>query len=185
MVKNQNTSISQIAPNLKHAIVGLGWNINDTTDAQFDLDASCFLLNDKEKLSKPLDFIFYNNTTSTDGSVVHCGDNRTGEGEGDDEQLTVDLSKLSADVKKIAFVVSIHDAQSRGQNFGMVESAYIRIVDADTGQEILKFNLTENADTYSCMIFGELYRHKTEWKFKAIEKGMTGLDDALRKYAEL
>lgn len=172
--KGGNVSLSKEAPGLKTIRVGLGWDARATDGSGFDLDASVFLLNDGGKVRSDSDFIFYNNKTSADGSVVHQGDNTTGQGEGDDEQVVVSLDKVPADVSKMAFSVTIHDAESRKQNFGMVSNAFIRVVNEDGGAEIARYDLSEDASTETAMIFGELYRNGAEWKFKAIGQGFAG-----------
>lgn len=140
----------------------------------FDLDASAFLLAAGDKVRGDADFIFYNNLRSGDGSVEHTGDNRTGEGDGDDEALKVDLSGVPADVQKIAVAVTIHDGETRRQSFGMVSNAFIRIVNDVTGRELSRYDLAEDASTETAMIFGEIYRHNGEWKFRAVGQGFKG-----------
>jgi len=174
LVKNQNVSLTKVAPSLRHSLVGLGWDVRQSPGAAFDLDTSCFMLNGQGMCGKMQDFIFYNNKQSMDGSVMHKGDNLTGMGEGDDEQMSVDLTRVPMDIQKIVFVVSIYEAEQRGQNFGMVQRAFIRIVDEDTRQEVLRYDLTEEACMASCMIFGELYRYNNEWKFKAVGQSIQG-----------
>ena len=157
------------------ALVGLGWDTNRYSGgAEFDLDASAFLLGANGKVRKDEDFIFYGNLKSADGSVTHTGDNRTGEGEGDDESITVELDKVPADVEKIAVCVTIHDGEAKRQNFGMVASAYVRCVDATTNAEVARYDLSEDASVETAMIFGEIYRHNGEWKFKAVGQGFQG-----------
>jgi tellurium resistance protein TerD len=172
--KGGNVSLSKEAPGLKKIRIGLGWDARATDGAPFDLDASAFLLGANEKVRGDFDFIFYNQLQSKDGAVVHQGDNRTGEGQGDDEQITVDLEKLSPDVQKIAFVVTIHDAEARKQNFGQVKNAYIRVVNESDGKEIARFDLSEDMSTETAVIFGEVYRYNNEWKFKAVGQGFKG-----------
>ena len=172
--KGGNVSLSKEAPGLKAVSVGLGWDARVTDGSAFDLDASAFLLNADGKVRSGSDFIFYNNLKSQDGSVEHLGDNLTGAGEGDDEVVKVDLSRVPADVQKIAFGVTIHEAETRRQNFGMVSNAFIRVVNQDGGQEIARFDLSEDMSTETAMIFGEIYRHGGEWKFKAIGQGYAG-----------
>lgn len=172
--KGGNVNLSKEAPSMARMIVGLGWNARATDGAGFDLDASAFMLRDGDKVGSDAGFIFYNQKASACGSVVHQGDNTTGEGDGDDEVIKVDLSKLPGDIQKIAFAVTIHEADSRRQNFGMVSSAYIRIVDENNGQEIARYDLSEDASVETAMTFGELYRHNGEWKFKAIGQGFNG-----------
>lgn len=166
--------MSKEAPGLNKVKVGLGWDVRVTSGADFDLDASAFLLSESGKVRSSADFIFYNQLKSADGSVVHTGDNRTGEGEGDDEEILVTLSSIATNVQTIVFVVTIHDAEKNGQNFGQVSTAYIRIVDNEKDEEIARFDLSEDASTNTAMIFGELYRHSGEWKFRAVGQGATG-----------
>lgn len=172
--KGGNVSLSKEAPGLKSLIVGLGWDPRATDGKEFDLDGSAFLLNASGKVRSDADFVFYNNLKSADGSIVHSGDNRSGEGEGDDEKVTINLAGVPADVEKLSFCVTIHDGQQRNQNFGMVGKAYIRCVDADTNKEIARYDLSEDGSTETAMIFGEVYRHGSEWKFKAIGQGFAG-----------
>ncbi|WP_072281344.1 TerD family protein [Rappaport israeli] len=172
--KGGNVSLSKEAPSMSKMIIGLGWDVRATDGADFDLDGSAFLLNESGKVRSDADFIFYNQSKSADGSVEHTGDNRTGEGDGDDEQIIIDLGKVPADVQKIAISVTIHDAEARGQNFGMVSSAFIRCINADGNSEIARFDLSEDASVETAMIFGEVYRHNGEWKFKAIGQGFKG-----------
>ncbi|MBL8485319.1 MAG: TerD family protein [Rhodocyclaceae bacterium] len=172
--KGGNVNLSKEAPSMKKMLLGLGWNARATDGTDFDLDASAFLLNATGKVRSDADFIFYNQPKSTEGSVQHSGDNRTGAGEGDDEAITVDLAQVPADVEKISVCVTIHSADERRQNFGMVSSAYIRCVDAVSNTEIAKYDLSEDASVETAMIFGEIYRHGGDWKFKAIGQGFQG-----------
>ncbi len=172
--KGGNISLSKEAPGLTTVRVGLGWDTRVTDGGAFDLDASAFVLNAQGKVRSDADFIFYNNKNGAGGSVVHQGDNTTGEGDGDDEVVMVKLSTLPADVSKVSFGVTIHEADSRRQNFGMVSNAFIRVVNDTGGTEIARFDLSEDASTNTAMIFGELYRHGDEWKFKAIGQGFDG-----------
>lgn len=172
--KGGNVSLSKEAPGLTNILIGLGWDVRSTDGAAFDLDASCFLLNEGGKVRSDGDFIFYNNLKSADGSVEHTGDNLTGEGDGDDEAVKVDLSRVPADVAKIAVAVTIHDADARRQNFGSVSNAFVRIVDSSNGNEITRYDLTEDSSTETAMIFGEVYRHGGEWKFRAVGQGFAG-----------
>ncbi|WP_330177103.1 TerD family protein [Streptomyces sp. NBC_01498] len=169
--KGGNVSLSKEAPGLTAVLVGLGWDARSTTGADFDLDASALLVNGAGKVLSDQHFIFYNNLTSPDGSVEHTGDNLTGEGEGDDESLKVNLAGVPADVDKIVFPVSIHEAASRGQSFGQVRNAFIRVVNQAGGAELARYDLTEDASTETAMVFGELYRHGAEWKFRAVGQG--------------
>lgn len=148
--------------------MGLGWDARSTDGQDFDTDASAFLLAANGKVRGDSDFIFYNNLTSSDGSVTHTGDNRTGEGDGDDESLKIKLDAVPSDVDKIIFVVTIHDAQARRQSFGQVSGAFIRLVNDDNQTEVARYDLTEDASTETAMLFGELYRHNGEWKFRAV-----------------
>ncbi|MCS3431204.1 TerD family protein [Klebsiella sp. BIGb0407] len=172
--KGGNVSLSKEAPTMKNMMVGLGWDACSTDGQDFDLDASAFLLASSGKVRGDADFIFYNNLKSSDGSVLHTGDNRTGEGEGDDEALKIKLDQLSTEVEKIIFVVTIHDAATRRQNFGQVSGAFIRLVNADNQREVARYDLTEDASTETAMLFGELYRYKGEWKFRAVGQGYAG-----------
>jgi len=172
--KGGNVSLSKEAPGLTVIDVGLGWDARVTDGSGFDLDASVFLLNEGGKVRSDADFIFYNNKTSADGSVVHQGDNLTGSGDGDDEVVLIDLSKVPADVIKVAFSVTIHEAEVRKQNFGQVGNAYIRVVNKADGKEIARYDLSEDYSTETAMIFGEIYRNSGEWKFKAIGQGFAG-----------
>jgi tellurium resistance protein TerD len=174
LTKGGNVSLSKEAPGLQSIRVGLGWDTRVTDGSAFDLDASVFVQNEGGKVRSDADFIFYNNTRGADGAIEHQGDNTTGEGEGDDEVVVVGLSKLPADIQKLSFAVTIHDAETRKQNFGMVSNAFIRVVNADGGTEIARYDLSEDASTETAMIFGELYRHGAEWKFKAIGQGFAG-----------
>ena len=172
--KGGNVNLSKEAPGMKKMLVGLGWSMRSTDGDAFDLDGSVFLLGAGGKVRSDADFVFYNQNKSSDGSVVHSGDNRTGEGEGDDESITVELDKVPADVEKIAVCVTIHDAEAKRQNFGMVASAYVRCVDAVSNVEVARYVLSEDASVEAAMIFGEIYRHNGEWKFKAIGQGFQG-----------
>ena len=181
LVKGGNVSLTKEAPSMNVALVGLGWDARVTDGQAFDLDASVFLVGENGKVLSDSHFVFYNNTTSPDGAVQHQGDNRTGEGDGDDEQVKIELAKVGAEVKKLVFAVTIHEAEARKQNFGMVSNSYMRVVNNDNGAEIARFDLSEDASTETAMIFGELYRHGTEWKFKAVGQGFAGGLGALAK----
>ncbi|ENU24314.1 hypothetical protein F993_01097 [Acinetobacter proteolyticus] len=172
--KGGNLSLSKTDPNLVRILIGLGWDERATDGAAFDLDASAFLLTATGKVRGDHDFIFYNQLRSQDGSVEHTGDNRSGQGDGDDETLLVDLSKVSPEIEKIAITVTIHDAQARGQNFGQIANAFIRVVNQDTNVEVVRFDLAEDYSTETAMVFGEVYRHNGEWKFKAVGQGYSG-----------
>ncbi|CAA0210599.1 MULTISPECIES: TerD family protein [Gammaproteobacteria] len=174
LTKGGNVSLTKEAPGITKTTVGLGWNPRVTDGTAFDLDAIAFLVNENGKVRADNDFIFFNNLKSSDGSVVHNGDNRTGEGDGDDETLSVDLSKVPADVSKVIFAVTIYDGQARNQNFGQVANAYIRVTNDAGGSEIARYDLSEDSSTETAMIFGELYKHGSEWKFRAIGQGFAG-----------
>ncbi|MEV7422517.1 MULTISPECIES: TerD family protein [unclassified Streptomyces] len=171
LAKGGNVSLSKEAPGLTAVLVALGWDVRTTTGADHDLDASALLCDGSGKVASDQHFVFYNNLRSPDGSVEHTGDNLTGEGEGDDEIVKVDLSAVPAEISKIVFPVSIHDAESRGQSFGQVRNAYIRVVNQSGGAELARYDLSEDASTETAMVFGELYRNGAEWKFRAIGQG--------------
>lgn len=172
--KGGNISLSKEVPSLSKITVGLGWDPKVTDGVEFDLDASAFVLNAAGRTISDKHFIFYNNLKSPDGAVVHTGDNTTGQGDGDDETLTVDLKALSQEAARIAFTVTIHDADARKQNFGLVAGSFIRVVDSVTGREITRYDLGEDASTQTALIFGELYSHNSEWKFRAVGEGYAG-----------
>ncbi|GAB3215201.1 TerD family protein [Pseudaeromonas pectinilytica] len=172
--KGGNVSLAKADPTMTKVLVGLGWDPRATDGQDFDLDASAFLLTSTGKVRGDNDFIFYNNLSDAAQSVVHAGDNRTGAGDGDDESLKVDLTKIPAEVDKIAFTVTIHDAEARRQSFGQVGGAFIRLVNDATGVEVARYDLSEDASTETAMIFGELYRHNNEWKFRAVGQGYAG-----------
>ncbi|WP_298092509.1 TerD family protein [uncultured Sphingomonas sp.] len=172
--KGGNVSLSKEEPGLSRILIGLGWDTRTTDGTDFDLDASAFLLGQGDRVRGDADFIFYNNLRSADGSVEHTGDNRTGEGDGDDEALKVDLATVPSDVQKIAVSVTIHEGEQRRQSFGMVSNAFIRVVNDVTGREIARYDLSEDASTETAMIFGEVYRHNGEWKFRAVGQGYKG-----------
>ncbi|AXE26249.1 chemical-damaging agent resistance protein C [Streptomyces globosus] len=169
--KGGNVSLTKAAPNLTAVLVGLGWDARTTTGVDFDLDASAILTNDQGKVASDANFVFFNNLKSPDGSVEHTGDNLTGEGEGDDEAIKVNLASVPADVARIVFPVSIYEAESRQQSFGQVRNAYIRVVNQADNTELARYDLSEDASTETAMVFGELYRNGAEWKFRAIGQG--------------
>jgi tellurium resistance protein TerD len=172
--KGGNVNLSKEAPGLTKMTVGLGWDVRATDGAAFDLDGVVFLLNQSGKVRSDNDFIFYNNLKSADGSVVHAGDNRTGVGDGDDETVTIDLARVPADIDKIVVAVTIHEAQARRQNFGMVGKAFVRCVNANGNGEIARYDLSEDGSTETAMVFGEVYRNGADWKFRAIGQGFQG-----------
>ncbi len=178
--KGQKVDLTKTNPGLKKITVGLGWDVNRYDGgAEFDLDASAFLLAANGRVASDSDFVFYGNTSHASGAVEHAGDNRTGEGEGDDEQIFVDLSLVPANVEKIAFTVTIYEAVERRQNFGQVSNAFVRIVDDASGEEIVRYDLEEDFSIETALVVGELYRHNGEWKFNAIGSGYQGGLEAL------
>ncbi len=172
--KGGNMSLTKAAPGLTKIVVGLGWDVRATSGNDFDLDASLFMVAETGKVRSDADFIFYNNLRSADGSVEHTGDNRTGEGDGDDEAIKVDLSKVPADISRLVVGVTIHEAQARSQNFGMVATAFIRVVNGDDNTEIGRYDLSEDSSSETAMMFGEVYRNGEEWKFRAVGQGFNG-----------
>lgn len=173
--KGQKVSITKGNPGLSKVVVGLGWDVNQfDTGGDFDLDTSAFLLTENGRASQQSDFVFFGNLTHPSGSVIHMGDNLTGAGEGDDEQIKIDLSKIPANITKIAFTVTIYDAETRRQNFGQINNAFIRIYNEITGEEILRYDLGEDFSIETAAVFGELYKHGNEWKFNAIGSGYQG-----------
>jgi tellurium resistance protein TerD len=174
LVKGGNISLSQQAPGLKEIFVGLGWDARLSSGDDFDLDASAFLLKADGRVRGDEDFIFYGYLSSPDGTVEHTGDNLTGGGEGDDEVIKINLEAMDQEIQKISITVSIYEADARRQNFGMVSNAFIRIVNQLDNVEIARFDLSEDMSTETSMIFGEIYRHKGEWKFKAVGQGFPG-----------
>jgi tellurium resistance protein TerD len=179
LTKGGNVSLTKEAPGMTAVLVGLGWDARTTTGTDFDLDASALLLNSSGKVISDRHFVFFNNTTSPDGSVEHTGDNLTGEGDGDDETIKVDLAAVPAEVDKIVFPVSIYEGRGRQQGFGQVRNAFIRIVNQSGNAEIARYDLSEDASTETAMVFGELYRNGAEWKFRAVgqgySSGLTGI----------
>jgi tellurium resistance protein TerD len=183
LTKGGNVSLSKEAPGLTNVIVGLGWDVRTTTGTDFDLDASAIVVGADGKVLSDKHFIFFNNLTSPDSTVEHTGDNLTGEGEGDDEQVKVNLAGMAPEVDKIVFPVSIYDAESRSQSFGQVRNAYIRVVNAAGEAELARYDLSEDASTETAMVFGELYRNGADWKFRAVGQGYaSGLAGIARDY---
>ena len=173
--KGQKVDLTKTNPGLKNILIGLGWDTNKYDGGKdFDLDASIFLLNAEGKVNSDDDFVFYGNLKHVSGSVEHLGDNLTGAGEGDDEQVKIDLSKVPADIEKIDFTVTIYEAEERKQNFGQVENAFIRVVNQDTNEELIRYDLGEDFSIETAVVIGELYRNKGEWKFNAIGSGFSG-----------
>lgn len=173
--KGQKVSLTKGNPGLSKVVVGLGWDVNQfDTGGDFDLDTSAFLLTESGRVSQQSDFVFFGNLTHPSGSVTHLGDNLTGVGDGDDEQIKIDLSKVPENIIKIAFTVTIYDAELRRQNFGQINNAFIRIYNEITGEEILRYDLGEDFSIETAAVFGELYKHGNEWKFNAIGSGYQG-----------
>ncbi len=173
--KGQKVSLTKGNPGLSKVVVGLGWDVNQfDTGGAFDLDAAAFLLGENGKAAASSDFVFYGNLTHPSGSVQHMGDNLTGAGDGDDEQIKVDLSKVPANVSKIAFTVTIYEAEQRRQNFGQVNNAFIRVYNEETGEELVRYDLGEDFSIETAAVFGELYKNNSEWKFNAIGCGYQG-----------
>ena len=180
--KGQKVSLTKGNPGLKNIVVGLGWDTNKYDGGfDFDLDSAAFLLGENDKVNSDSDFIFYNNLKHSSGAVQHLGDSLTGEGDGDDEQVKLDLSLVPQNVNKIAFTVTIHEAQERRQNFGQVNNSYVRVVNADTNQELLKYELGEDFSIETAVVVCEIYRHNGEWKFNALGSGFEGGLEALCK----
>lgn len=173
--KGQKVDLTKGKPGLKNIMAGLGWDVNAfDSGGDFDLDAAAFMLGADGKCPTDKEFIFYGNLVHGSEAVKHLGDNLTGEGEGDDEQIMIDLSKVPADIEKIAFTVTIYEADSRRQNFGQVANAFIRIVDASSQEELIRYDLGEDFSIETAIVVGELYRHNGEWKFNAIGSGFQG-----------
>ena len=175
LTKGQKVDLTKTNPGLEKVIVGLGWDTNKYDgSSDFDLDACAFLLNASGKVVKDEDFIFYNNLESETKAVIHTGDNRTGEGEGDDEAIIIEFSKVPSHIEKIAITVTIHDAAERHQNFGQVSNAFIRIVNESNNEEILRYDLAEDFSIETVLVIAELYKHNGEWKFSAVGSGFQG-----------
>lgn len=172
--KGGNVNLSKEAPGLTNILIGLGWDARATDGADFDLDAVAFMLKADGKVTGDGGFIFYNNTTSPCGSVVHAGDNKTGSGDGDDENVRIDLQKVPAEVDKVVIAVTIHEAAARNQNFGQVGNAFMRVVNDSSAAEIARYDLSEDASTETAMVFGEIYRNGADWKFRAVGQGFAG-----------
>ena len=180
--KGQRVDLTKDRPSLKNVLIGLGWDINHYDgETDFDLDASAFMTKANGKVGNENDFIFYGNLNHVSGSVQHMGDNRTGEGDGDDEVIKVQLDKIPSDYDTISFTVTIYEAEKRLQNFGMVENAYVRLIDEDTGEELVRFDLTEDFSTETALVVAEIYKRDGQWKFAAIGSGYDGGLKALCK----
>lgn len=178
--KGQKVDLTKTNPGLTKIIIGLGWDVNKYDGGkEFDLDASAFLLNPEGKVSDDKNFVFFNNPKSVDGSVTHTGDNRSGAGEGDDEQIKVDLTSVATSVAKISFGITIHEAKERNQNFGQVSNAYVRVLNEASGEELIRYDLGEDFSVETAVVVGELYRNNADWKFNAIgsgyQNGLAGL----------
>ena len=175
LLKGQKVDLTKGNPGLSKILVGLGWDTKKYDGGyDFDLDAAAFLLGKDGHVQSDYDFVFYNNLKHSSGAVQHMGDNLTGAGEGDDEQIKIDLSKLPANIDKVAFTVTIHEADTRKQNFGQVSNAFIRIVDENSGKELIRYDLGEDFSIETAVVVGELYRNAGEWKFNAIGSGFKG-----------
>lgn len=179
--KGGNVSLTKTDPGLINALVGLGWDARSTDGAAFDLDTSVFLVGDSGKVLSDAHFIFYNQKTSPDGAVIHSGDNLTGTGDGDDETVSINLPGVDAAIQRIVFAVTIHEAETRNQNFGMVRNAFMRVLNKDSSTELARFDLSEDYSTETAMVFGEVYRNGGEWKFKAVGQGFAGGLNALAR----
>lgn len=182
--KGQKVDLTKSNPGLTKVVVGLGWDVNKYDGGtDFDLDATAFLLGESGKVSSDLDFIFYNNKTNTNGSINLSGDNRSGDGSGDDESIRIALTTVPAEVHKIAFCITIHDAAARRQNFGQVANSYVRILNEDSGEELIRYDLGEDFSVETAVVVGELYRHGSEWKFSAVGSGyQNGLEGLCRDF---
>ncbi|MDO5520894.1 MAG: TerD family protein [bacterium] len=173
--KGQKVSLTKGNPGLDKVVVGIGWDINQfDTGSDFDLDAAAFLLGANGRTTRQEDFVFFGNKEHPSGAVTHMGDNLTGDGDGDDEQIKVELSKVPATIEKIAFTVTIYDAETRRQNFGQVNNAFVRVYNEQTGEELLRYDLGEDFSIETAAVFGELYKNNGEWKFNAIGCGYQG-----------
>ena len=180
--KGQKVDLTKTNPGLKEILIGLGWDTNKYDGgSDFDLDAAAFLLKGDGKVNDDSDFVFYGNLKHSSGGVEHLGDNLTGAGEGDDEEIKIDLSKIPETIEKIDFTVTIYEADERHQNFGQVENAFIRVVNSATGEELIRYDLGEDFSVETAVVIGELYRNKGEWKFNAIGSGFSGGLGALCK----
>ncbi|GBF17734.1 general stress protein 16U [Rhodococcus sp. Br-6] len=183
LTKGGNVSLTKEAPGLTAVAVGLGWDLRTTTGQDFDLDASAIALGADKKVVSDQHFVFFNNLKSPDGAIEHTGDNTTGEGDGDDEIIKVDLAAVPANIESIVFPVSIYDADNRSQSFGQVRNAYIRVVNQADNSELARYDLSEDASTETAMVFGELYRNGSDWKFRAVGQGYaSGLSGIARDF---
>ncbi len=183
LTKGGNVSLTKAAPGLTAVTVGLGWDVRTTDGRDFDLDASAIACGSNGKVASDAHFVFFNNLTSPDGSIEHTGDNLTGEGEGDDEQIKVNLASVPGEIDKVVFPVSIYNAEAGGQSFGQVRNAFIRVVNQADNSELARYDLSEDASTETAMVFGELYRNGAEWKFRAVGQGYSsGLAGIARDY---
>ncbi len=183
LTKGGNVSLTKEAPGLTNVVVGLGWDARTTTGVEYDLDASVIVAGADGKVLSDKHFIFFNNKVSPDGTIEHTGDNLTGEGEGDDEQVKVNLAGMASEADKIVFMVSIYEGDTKGQSFGQVRNAFIRVVNAADNKELARYDLSEDASTETAMVFGELYRNGSDWKFRAVGQGYaSGLTGIARDY---
>ncbi len=183
LTKGGNVSLSKEAPGLTNVVVGLGWDARTTTGVEYDLDASVIVAGADGRVLSDKHFIFFNTKVSPDGTIEHTGDNLTGEGEGDDEQVKVNLAGMAAEADKIVFMVSIYEGDTKGQSFGQVRNAFIRVVNAADNKELARYDLSEDASTETAMVFGEVYRNGSDWKFRAVGQGYaSGLTGIARDY---
>jgi tellurium resistance protein TerD len=183
LTKGGNVSLTKEAPGLTNVVVGLGWDARTTTGVEYDLDASAIVAGADGKVLSDKHFIFFNNKVSPDGTIEHTGDNLTGEGEGDDEQVKVNLAGMAPEADKIVFMVSIYEGDTKGQSFGQVRNAFIRVVNAADNKELARYDLSEDASTETAMVFGEVYRNGSDWKFRAVGQGYaSGLTGIARDY---
>ncbi|HWO76315.1 MAG TPA: TerD family protein [Bacillus sp. (in: firmicutes)] len=175
LAKGQKIDLTKTNPGLQKVVIGLGWDVNKYDGGHsFDLDSSVFLLNAEGKVNSDADFVFYNNLQGGNGSVIHTGDNRTGEGGGDDEQITVNLAAVPQSIERISFCITIHEGEARNQNFGQVSNSYVRVLNAETNEELIRYDLGEDFSIETAIVVGELYRHNGEWKFSAVGSGFQG-----------
>lgn len=182
LAKGQKVDLTKGNPGLNNVVIGLGWDLNKYDGGfDFDLDTAAFLIGENGKVTGDLDFIFYNNLKHSSGGVEHLGDNRTGEGDGDDEQILATLSKIPANISRVAFTVTIHDALSRKQNFGQISNSYIRVLNKDNNEELIKYELGEDFSIETAVVVAEIYRHNGEWKFNALGSGFEGGLESLCK----
>lgn len=173
LTKGNPLNLSKEAPGLKKLTIGLGWDLSIAGDS-YDLDASIMLTDANDKIFDDTSLVYFNNLTSVDGAVVHTGDNRTGDAEGDDETIHIDLDKVDPKIERLHILASIHEGETTGKNFGVVRNAYVRLVNDDTNQEIARYDLSEDSSAVPAVLFAVVYRHNGEWRFKAVEEPFSG-----------